>query len=232
MCVCVFTLTHTHIPNTQQVLNDIELLCGECVKKRAPGARAPDVLLEHIRIYHNLISNVSSLRFLMSCKERQRRSTGKEASIEDRLVILELQNRYLQVMLSSLSLCPSSTSTSESEKKKRKRSQNQKYNERKVRFSYLELWNIWEKVVDTWVEVSRRHGMSFVQVVLSGTKKKTDPKPKSFVFLRGFTIKLDEADDCVFTLLRPEKSTWDRNVQVRVGKKVSDLDGSRRVRRV
>ena len=75
-------------------------------------------------------------------------------------------------------------------------------------------------------------------------KNKNDSKPKSFVFLRGFTIKLDEGDECVFTLLRPEKSTnennvsfffifellytlsqsnnktgtWDRNVQVRVKK--------------
>ena len=70
---CIYTRTYP----TQQVLNDIELLCGEC-QETCSGCCAPDVLLEHIRIYHNLISNVSSLRFLMSCKERQRRSTGRK----------------------------------------------------------------------------------------------------------------------------------------------------------
>ena len=140
----------------------------------------------------------------MSCKERQRRSTGKEASIEDRLVILELQNRYLQVMLSSLSLCPSSTSTSESAEKKTTKPQVQ----RKKSTILI------SGAVEHMGKGGRYLGGGFKtswHVVRAGRfewyKKKTDPKPKSFVFLRGFTIKLDEKDECVFTLLRPEKST-------------------------
>ena len=128
-------------------------------------------------------------------------------------------------------MCPSSTSTSESEKTKKETKPKPKIQRKKSTI-------LISGAVEHMGKGGRYLGGGFKtswHVVRAGRfewyKKKTDPKPKSFVFLRGFTIKLDEADDCVFTPLRPEKSTWDRNVQVRV-KKVSVLDGSRRVRRV
>ena len=232
------------------VLNDVEILCRECVKDRASGARAPEILLEHIRIYHDRISSVSSLRFIMSAKERQRRSTGKEESIEARLVILELQNRYLQVMLAALSLCTTTMSEknkqeSQEEDEKTASAENTKKPLHRKKSTILMSGDV-EHMGKNGPILGGGYKTSW-HVVRAGRfewyRNKSDPKPKSFVFLRGFTIKLDESDECVFTLLRPEKSmylfqrwsaslslslshththpllgTWDRNVKVRVKK--------------
>ena len=162
----------------------------------------------------------------MSCKERQRRSTGKEASIEDRLVILELQNRYLQVMLSSLSLCPSSTSTSESEKKKEETKPKPKIQRKKSTI-------LISGAVEHMGKGGRYLGGGFktswhvvAQVVLSGTKRNGSQTKILRVSSRIYN-QTDEGDDCVFTLYVLEKSTWDRNVQVRV-KRSASFDGSKR----
>ena len=175
----------------------------ENVSRNVLRARAPDVLW-NISYLSHLISNVS--RYVLSCLVRRDKDVPQgRASIEDRLVILELQNRYLQVMLSSLSLCPSSTSTSESEKKKEETKPKPKIQRKKSTI-------LISGAVEHMGKGGRYLGGGFKtswHVVRAGRfewyKKKTDPKPKSFVFLRGFTIKLDEADDVCHPFTSREK---------------------------
>eukprot|EP00940_MAST-03C_sp_MAST-3C-sp2_P001471 g1471.t1 len=211
---------------THSALSDVDVLTRECVRNRTAGAAEPDVLLKHVKYYHEHLCKApfvseffveSRIRYKKMCDE-----LGAETEEDTRMGMLELQNRYLRVMLGALSHCGGTRGALRLHDVSKRDGDVDDIDADLPPPPPVQLSTLKAGYAEQLSREGRLVGSAFRKlwhVVRAGRlewyETEDTKEMKSFVFLRGFTIEVGK-DDRTFTLIRPPKSTWQRNVRIRV----------------